>query len=99
MWVQAAACADVLVDFIHQNGTMPSARASENLHDAVASLVKDDCTLLLASWIPATRWAALSIRIIRIVSMREEMRRNISSAARSRYDRRRHRRARPGGGV
>ena len=29
MWVQAAACADVLVDFIHQNGTMPSARASE----------------------------------------------------------------------
>jgi len=29
MWVQSAACADVLVDFIHQNGTMPSARASE----------------------------------------------------------------------
>ena len=44
MWVQAAACADVLDDFIHQNGTMPSTRASENPHDAVASLVKDNCT-------------------------------------------------------
>jgi hypothetical protein len=46
MWVQDAQMYS-MISYVKM--TMPSARASENQHDPVASFVKDDCTLLLAS--------------------------------------------------